>query len=169
MDYQPNVDAVTHFARESLPALRQQVKAASFAIVGRAPTREVLALEAIPGVLVTGEVPDTRPWLAAADVVVAPLKLARGVQNKLLEAMAMAKPIVASSAAAQGIDAQDGQHLLVADGAPATATAVTALLRDPARRSALGMAARERMIARYGWDATMAPLAKMLAMDRAAS
>jgi sugar transferase (PEP-CTERM/EpsH1 system associated) len=169
MDYQPNVDAVTHFARESLPALRQQVKAASFAIVGRAPTREVLALEAIPGVLVTGEVPDTRPWLAAADVVVAPLKLARGVQNKLLEAMAMAKPIVASSAAAQGIDAQDSQHLLVADGAPATAAAVTALLRDPARRSALGMAARERMIARYGWDATMAPLAKMLAMDRAAS
>jgi polysaccharide biosynthesis protein PslH len=165
MDYQPNVDAVTHFARNVLPILRQQVKAASFAIVGRAPTRDVMALEAIPGVTVTGEVPDTRPWLAAADVVVAPLKLARGVQNKLLEAMAMAKPVVASASAAHGIDASEGEHLLVADGASATITAVAALLNDPARRTAMGRAARERMIARYGWDATLAPLPGMLGLS----
>ena len=162
MDYQPNVDAVTHFARDILPALRAEVKAASFAIVGRAPTREVEALAVIPGVTVTGEVPDTRPWLAAADVVVAPLSLARGVQNKLLEAMAMARPVVASSAAAAGIDANDGAHLLVADGAPATVAAVAGLLRDPARRAAMGLAARERMTARYGWDAALAPLGGML-------
>lgn len=163
MDYRPNVEAVTYFARDILPALRAQVRATSFAIVGRAPTREVQALEAIPGVTVTGEVPDVRPWLAAADVVVAPLKLARGVQNKLLEAMAMAKPVVASRAAAQGIDAEVGRHLLVADGAAATVSAVAALLRDPACRAAMGTAARERMIARYGWDAVMAPLAAMVA------
>jgi polysaccharide biosynthesis protein PslH len=167
MDYQPNIDAVMHFARDILPALRQQVKAASFAIVGRAPTRDVMALEGIAGVTVTGEVPDTRPWLAAADVVVAPLKLARGIQNKLLEAMAMAKPVVASNAAGQGIDATDGEHFILADGAPETIAAVADLLNAPVRRTAIGTAARERMIARYGWDATLAPLAAMLGLDRA--
>src|SRR3546814_5108712 len=80
---------------------------------------EVRVLGELPGVVVTGEVPDVRPWLAAADAVVAPLLLARGVQNKLLEAMAMARPVVASSAAATGIDASDGEHLLVAAGAEA--------------------------------------------------
>jgi polysaccharide biosynthesis protein PslH len=167
MDYQPNVDAVTHFARNVLPRLRERVKAASFAIVGRAPTRDVLALEAVPGVTVTGSVPDVRPWLAAADVVVAPLLLARGVQNKILEAMAMAKPVVASPAAAQGIDAARDQAIVVADSAADMTDAVGALLNDPARRTAIGQAARVRMIERYGWDATLAPLAAML--DGAAS
>jgi polysaccharide biosynthesis protein PslH len=169
MDYQPNIDAVTHFARDILPGLRDQVKSTAFAIVGRAPTREVQALQSIPGVTVTGEVPDTRPWLAAADVIVAPLKLARGVQNKLLEAMAMAKPVVASGPAAQGIDATDGEHLIVADGPSATIAATAALLRDPARRMMMGAAARDRMMARYGWDATLAPLADMLALNQLAS
>src|SRR3546814_11040439 len=95
--------------------MRARHPSARFAIVGRAPTEEVRALETWPGVAVTGEVPDVRPWLAAADAVVAPLLLARGVQNKLLEAMAMARPVVASAAAATGIDAVPGEHLLVAD------------------------------------------------------
>jgi polysaccharide biosynthesis protein PslH len=101
-------------------------------------------------------VSDTRPWLAAADIVVAPLKLARGVQNKVLEAMAMAKPVVASSSAALGIDAMDGRDLIVADD---PADMINVLLRDPERRRALGLSARARMVARYGWDAQMAPLA----------
>lgn len=169
MDYQPNIDAVTHFARDMLPRLRERIKAASFAIVGRAPTSAVKALESQPGVHVTGEVPDVRPWLAAADVVVAPLTLARGVQNKLLEAMAMARPVVTSSAAARGIDARDGEHLIVADGVPATVEAIAALLRDPARRAAMGAAARAQMVAAYGWDAKMAPLASLLALDGGAA
>lgn len=164
MDYRPNIDAVTWFANEVLPLVRHQHPATRFAIVGRAPTREVVALAAFPGVTVTGEVPDVRPWLAAADVVVAPLLLARGVQNKLLEAMAMARPIVATPAAAEGIDADPGMHLGVADGAQPMAAAIAALLADPSRAAAMGQNARQRMIERYGWDAQLAPLAGHLGL-----
>lgn len=164
MDYRPNVDAVRWFATDILPQVRRRYSDARFAIVGRAPTDEVRVLATLPGVTVTGEVPDVRPWLAAADAVVAPLLLARGVQNKLLEAMAMARPVVASAAAATGIDAMPGQHLLVADGAGAMADAVCALFDDRTAAAAMGQAARARMIARYGWDARMAPLGELLGL-----
>ena len=156
MDYAPNAEAVASFARDVLPALA----ATSFGIVGRAPTPQVRAL-ASDRVIVTGEVPDTRPWLAAADVVVAPLGLARGVQNKVLEAMAMGKAAVASSAAAQGIDARDGVELIVADGAGQVG-AIASLLADPERRAAIGAAARVRVVERYGWEARLAPLAVLI-------
>lgn len=165
MDYRPNIDAVRWFAADILPLIRRRHPAARFAIVGRAPTDEVRALAALPGVTVTGEVPDVRPWLAAADAVVAPLLLARGVQNKLLEAMAMARPVVASAAAATGIDATPGEHLLVADGAAAMADAVGALFDDRAAAATMGQAARARMIARYGWDARLAPLGDLLGLS----
>lgn len=156
MDYPPNVEAVRAFAHGVLPA----IPGATFAIVGRAPTPAVRAL-AGARVMVTGEVADTRPWLAAADVVVAPLALARGVQNKVLEAMAMARPVVASPAAAEGID--HGGTLRVAD-AGAQAAAIGALLADAPAARALGEAARARVIARYGWDARLAPLAPLLGL-----
>lgn len=162
MDYRPNIDAVRWFATDILPLVRQRHAQARFAIVGRAPTDEVRALERLPGVTVTGEVPDVRPWLAAADAVVAPLLLARGVQNKLLEAMAMARPVVASAAAAEGIDAMPGAHLRVADGAVAMAAALSVLFDDPVAAAEMGRAARGRMIARYGWEARLAPLAGLL-------
>lgn len=164
MDYRPNIDAVRWFANDILPLLRRGHPQARFAIVGRAPTDEVKALASLPGVIITGEVPDVRPWLAAAHAVVAPLLLARGIQNKLLEAMAMARPVVASPAAAEGIDAEPGTHLLVADGAEALAAAVGTCFDDPARAAAMGQAARERMIARYGWDARLAPLGRLLGL-----
>lgn len=164
MDYRPNIDAVRWFAADILPLIRRRHSQARFAIVGRAPTEEVRALGPLPGVTVTGEVPDVRPWLAAADAVVAPLLLARGVQNKLLEAMAMARPVVASAAAATGIDALPGEHLLVADGTDAMAGAVCTLFDDPAAAAAMGRAARARMIARYGWDACMVPLGELLGL-----
>jgi polysaccharide biosynthesis protein PslH len=160
MDYAPNVDAVTAFVRESLPAIRAAVPQARFAIVGRAPTAAVRAM-ACDHVIVTGEVDDTRPWLAGADVIVAPLSLARGVQNKVLEAMAMGKAVVLSSGAAQGIDAEDGRDFIVAD---APASAVIALLRDAGRRLAMGGAARAQMEARYSWDAQLAPLAGFIGL-----
>jgi sugar transferase (PEP-CTERM/EpsH1 system associated) len=165
MDYRPNIDAVRWFANDILPLVRARHASARFAIVGRAPTGEVRALEALPGVIVTGEVPDVRPWLAAADAVVAPLLLARGVQNKLLEAMAMARPVVASAAAATGIDAVPGEHLLVADGATAMADALCSLFDDRAAGERMGRAARARMVARYGWDARMAPLGELLGLS----
>jgi polysaccharide biosynthesis protein PslH len=162
MDYRPNIDAVDAFARQALPLIRAQHPSARFAIVGRNPPPEVLGLGALPGVTVTGEVPDTRDWLAAADVVVAPLLLARGIQNKILEAMAMAKPVVASPAAAEGIDAGADDGLIVAQDSAGQADAVLALLANPARAKAAGRAARARMIARYGWDARLAGLGAML-------
>jgi sugar transferase (PEP-CTERM/EpsH1 system associated) len=164
MDYRPNIDAVRWFATDILPLIRQRHGEARFVIVGRAPTDEVRALEALPGVTVTGEVPDVRPWLAAADAVVAPLLLARGVQNKLLEAMAMARPVVASAAAATGIDTVPGEHLLVADNATGIAEAVCALFDDRAAAAKMGQAARARMIERYGWDARLAPLGELLGL-----
>ncbi len=166
MNYRPNVDAVDGFARYALPLIRAQQPSTCFAIVGRNPTPEVLALAALPGVIVTGEVPDTRDWLAAADVVVAPLLLARGIQNKILEAMAMAKPVVASPAAAEGIDAGDSDGLTIAQDWQAQAEAVLALLANPARAKAAGRAARTRMIARYGWDARLAAFGAMLGFGK---
>ncbi|QKS00024.1 TIGR03087 family PEP-CTERM/XrtA system glycosyltransferase [Sphingomonas sp. CL5.1] len=157
MDYRPNIDAVTWFARDILP----RIPGARFAIVGRAPAPEVRAL-AGERVIVTGEVADVRGWLAAASVVVAPLKLARGVQNKVLEAMAMARPVVASQAAAEGID-HDGT-IRVAPDADGFVAAVAALLADPAAARALGAAARARVTARYDWAAALAPLDGLLGL-----
>ena len=154
MDYPPNADAVAWFAREVLPL----IPGARFAIAGRNPLPAVRAL-AGERVTVTGAVADMRSWLAAADVVVAPLKLARGIQNKVLEAMAMARPVVASPAAFEGIEAVPGRDLIVADDAAATAAAVNRLLEAP---GAIGAAARRQMERSYRWDARLAPLAAMI-------
>jgi sugar transferase (PEP-CTERM/EpsH1 system associated) len=113
MDYRPNIEAVSDFAHNALPAIRAAHPETTFAIVGRNPAPAVVELSALPGVQVTGAVDDVRTWLSGADIVVAPLRIARGIQNKVLEAMAMAKPVVASTAAAEGIDAVDGEHLQV--------------------------------------------------------
>ena len=157
MDYPPNIDAVRWFAREVLPAVRAEHRQTRFAIVGRAPTAAVRAL-AGEGVIVTGEVHDVRPWLAAAAVVVAPLRIARGVQNKVLEAMAMARPVVATPAASEGID--HGGTIHVADGALAFVAAVTALLDRPAAAPE----ARARVLARYAWPARLASLDTLLGL-----
>ena len=162
MDYRPNVEAVDSFARDVLPHIRAVHPDARFAIVGRNPAASVQALADLPGVIVTGGVPDVRGWLAAAHVVVAPLRIARGIQNKVLDAMAMARPVVASPQAAEGIDARDGDHLLVAAAPAQEAERVLALLADPARAPALGLAARARMEQRYRWNATLADLPDML-------
>jgi sugar transferase (PEP-CTERM/EpsH1 system associated) len=165
MDYRPNVEAVTLFARETMPAILKRVPAARFAIVGRAPTAAVRALGGLPGVDVIGSVSNVRSWIAAADVVVAPLRLARGIQNKVLEAMAMARAVVASPAAFEGIDAVDGRDLIVAK-AGGEAQTVIALLADAERRTELGAAARARMVSRYAWDAALAPLGDMLELPQ---
>jgi sugar transferase (PEP-CTERM/EpsH1 system associated) len=160
MDYRPNVEAVTWFAEAILPRVRAAHPEARFAIVGRNPTDAVKALGKREGVVVTGEVADVRGWLAAAAVVAAPLKLARGIQNKVLEAMAMARPVVASAAAAEGID----HNGTIAVGATAEdiAEAVTLLLADRQNAAELGLDARARVMARYGWDARLAPLDDLL-------
>lgn len=164
MDYRPNVDAVRWFAAEVLPLL----PTARFVIAGRNPAPEVRALSG-PRVTVTGAVDDMRSWLAGADVVVAPLQIARGVQNKVLEAMAMERPVVASPAAFEGIEAQAGRHLLVADGAGAFAQAIADLLTDRARARRLGQAARQLVASTYRWEARLAPLRDLLLPQAKAS
>lgn len=159
MDYRPNIEAVAHFARGVLPAIRAAHPGARFAIVGRAPTPEVERLAREPGVIVTGAVPDIRAWLAAADCVVAPLLTARGIQNKVLEAMAMARPVIASGPAFEGIDAQPGEHLFVAGDAGDFAAKADRLLSCPEEAEALGQAARAHVRRRYDWTTTLAPLA----------
>lgn len=162
MDYPPNIEAAACFAREAMPMIRARVPDARFAIVGRKPDASLVALAGRHGVEVTGEVADVRPWLVKADVVVAPLRIARGIQNKVLEAMAMGRSVVASPQAFEGIDAEPGRDLVVADGAPAEAEAVCTLLADRAQAEAIGAAARARVEARYAWDARLAPLDAML-------
>ena len=164
MDYPPNVDAVRWFAREVLPLVPE----ARFVIAGRAPTAEVQAL-AGDRVIVTGAVADMRSWLAAADVVVAPLRIARGIQNKVLEAMAMARPVVASPAAFEGIEAEPGRDLMVADGAEAMAAEIRILLADLVRGDAIGAAARRLVVGSYSWESRLAPLDAMLAPARRAA
>lgn len=160
MDYRPNVDAVRWFAETVLPHVRVRHPEARFAIVGRNPTDAVKALAKLPGITVTGEVPDVRGWLAAAQVVVAPLQLARGVQNKVLEAMAMARPLVASAAAAEGID--HAGTIRVGSSVGEMADHVVALLDDPAAAQDLGRAARAQVLQRYGWSARLVALDRLL-------
>ncbi len=162
MNYRPNVDAVIDFASAILPILRHVRADVRFAIVGRDPSAEVERLAQQPGVIVTGAVPDVRPWIAAADIVVAPLRIARGIQNKVLEAMAMSRPVVASAAAAEGIDAEPNSDFIVADGDAASAE-ILALLGDANRAAKIGQRARARMEVRYRWDECLAPLGELLA------
>jgi polysaccharide biosynthesis protein PslH len=158
MDYWPNVDAVSWFVREVWPALTEFDASLRFWIVGMNPSAEVLALAADPRVRVTGTVPDVRPYLQHAAAVVAPLRVARGIQNKVLEAMAMARPVVASRDAAVGIDARNGEELIVADGAQEYVSAVRALVRDASHADMLGAAARACVLGRYSWEAHLSKL-----------
>ncbi|OYU35862.1 TIGR03087 family PEP-CTERM/XrtA system glycosyltransferase [Novosphingobium sp. PASSN1] len=162
MDYAPNITAVELFAREVMPRIRAVHPDARFAIVGRAPTVAVRALAGINGTLVTGAVPDVRPWLAGADIVTAPLLIARGVQNKVLEAMAMARPVLLTPAAATGIGAADGVHFVQAEAPLTLAERGLALLADKAAAEAMCMAARRFVIAECGWDRVLAPLRALL-------
>ncbi len=134
MDYRANVEAVEWFAREVLPLIRKQDPTLSFAIVGSRPTAAVRQLAQLPGVIVTGSVPDIRPWLAHAELVVAPLRVARGIQNKVLEAMAMGKMVIATHDALQGIAAGVPPGTVsVAGESAAFCAAVLDALRRPAR------------------------------------
>ncbi len=158
MDYWPNVDAVTWFVREAWPAIAAFDAQAQFWIVGMNPAPEVLALALDPRVHVTGTVPDVRPYLRHAAAVVAPLRVARGVQNKVLEAMAMSRAVVVSTDAATGINAINGQDFLIAQTSSDYVEAIRSLLADPERAGSIGRAARQCVLDRYSWEAHLAQL-----------
>jgi sugar transferase (PEP-CTERM/EpsH1 system associated) len=154
MDYWPNIDAVQWFATDIFPALLAAHPALRFYIVGARPTAAVTALGQLPGVTVTGTVPDVRPYIHHAEVTVAPLRIARGIQNKVLEAMAMARPMVVSPQALEGIDAAPGSELLLADGAAAFIATLSSLVANP--NPALGGAARSKVERQYSWPSNLA-------------
>jgi polysaccharide biosynthesis protein PslH len=162
MDYPPNVAAAIRAARSIMPLVRDRHPHARFHVVGRAPTAEVRALEYANGTRVWGEVPDVRPFLAAADAVLAPLSIARGVQNKVLEAMAMARPVVLSGEAATGIGGVDGVHYAVAPDDRGLAEAALALCADRSGARAMANAARRFVVEEKSWQAALAPLAELL-------
>jgi sugar transferase (PEP-CTERM/EpsH1 system associated) len=165
MQYRPNVDAVIWFATEVMPRLRLRGTDAHFWIVGATPAPAVQALARLPGVHVTGLVADTRPYLAHAAAVVCPLRIARGIQNKVLEAMAMAKPVIASPGAFEGVCAKAGRDLLVAEGAAAFCTAIDAVLAG--EHPDLGASARLAMEAHYDWRVTLARMDAWLHKEEA--
>jgi sugar transferase (PEP-CTERM/EpsH1 system associated) len=163
MGYYPNVDAVTYFARDVLPRVRSRVPAARFAIVGRDPTGTVRRLARLPGVVVTGTVPDVRPYLADAAMAVAPFRIARGVQNKVLEAMASGLPVVGTSMAFQALAAREEDGIRMADTPERLAEAVIALLSDARDRQACGRRARLYVERHHRWDLLGAQLESFLA------
>lgn len=158
MNYPPNVEAVCWFAREVWPELKRRVPELTFAIVGRDPTASVRRLARTPGIVVTGPVPDVRPYLSAATVAVVPLLTARGLQSKTLEAMATGLPVVISSTAARALEVEGDSGLLEAQTPQQWQDAVTGLLKDNPLRRHMGERARQCVQARYDWTQTMKPL-----------
>ncbi|MBI4951908.1 MAG: glycosyltransferase [Myxococcales bacterium] len=151
MDWYPNEDAVLHFAAEILPRVQRAVPDATLTVVGRNPSARLRALG--PAVRVTGTVDDVRPHLGAASVVVVPLRVGGGTRLKIFEALAMQKAVVSTAIGAEGLPLRTGEHFVCADEPAAFADAVVALLRDPGRRTALGVAGRGLVETRFGWAA----------------
>lgn len=166
MDYWPNVDAVTWFACDILPRLRQLWPTVRFYIVGRSPPPAVLSL-ASDSVVVTGTVPDVRPYLQHAALVVAPLRVARGLQNKILEAMAMGRPVVASRPCAQAIKVRS-EELICASGVNGFVREIDAVLKTPTRAAAIGQSARLRVLESYSWSAHLGGIDRYLDVSRPA-
>ena len=167
LDYRPNIDAVLFFVREVLPLVRREIPDAGFLAVGHRPAPELLREAHKPdGALrIAGSVPDIRPYFAETGVYVAPLRLGRGVQNKVLEAMAMRLPVVASPLAVAGLAAEGGTHVLVADTPEQFAAAVVSLLRNPQRAAQLSAAAGRLISERYTWQANLQLLDDTLAQS----
>jgi len=159
MDYWANIDAVSWFARCVFQQIRERIPAACFYIVGSQPSDAVRRLGKLPGVSVTGAVKDIRPYLAHASMSVATLRVARGIQNKVLEAMAMDKPVLATTAATDGLDTRATAGLLVSDDAPELVELAVAHLNEP---QAYGGLLREQVCIRYSWDNNLKGIERMI-------
>jgi len=151
MDFRPNVDAVLWFAQEVLPRIRAQVKDVRFFVVGQRPHRRLEVLRDDPAVALTGFVEDTRPYIADAAVYVVPLRMGGGTRFKILEALAMGKPVVSTTLGAEGFPVTHGRELMLADEPEDFAQAVISLLNAPEKREPLGRAGRAFVEARYDW------------------
>jgi len=155
MDYYPNQECMARFCAEVWPQLKALRPAMKLLIVGADPSVEMRKLGDLPGVTVTGSVPDVRPFIRSSALMVAPLAIARGTQNKILEAMAMGVPVVTSSVAAGGVDAVAESHLLVADNAADITQAILRIAENPDERGRLAVAGRQRVLSHHAWPRSM--------------
>ena len=162
MDYYPNQEAMFRFCDEVWPLLKSRRPEMKLLIVGADPIPAVQKLGERPGITVTGSVPDVRPYILRSAAMVAPLNIARGTQNKILEAMAMGVPVVSSRIAAGGVDAAAEEHFLVADSAQEYAEAIARIIEQPAERDRLARAGRERMLSHHAWPRSMERLDTIL-------
>ena len=162
MDYYANIEGVIWFCSHILPKIKEKFPDVRFMIVGSNPSPEVRALSKIDNVEVTGFVEDIREYYKKTDVCVIPLRIARGIQNKVLEAMAMEKPVVSTSAAFSGINAEAGKHLMVEDNEDAFAESVMELLSNRDHAHTLGRAARTVVKSEYAWDTCLKKLDEIL-------
>jgi sugar transferase (PEP-CTERM/EpsH1 system associated) len=162
MDYYANIDGVVWFTKEVLPLIKKEIPDAQFYIIGSNPTKEVIKLSGNNGVTVTGYVPDTREYLNKATVVVVPLRIARGIQNKILEAMAMGIPVVATPQAFEGIEAKPDRDLILGENAEKIAKGVLKLIREASLRKSLGNNARNVIENNYCWTKNLEKLNSIL-------
>ena len=163
MDYYPNQECMARFCAQIWPLLKARRPALKLRIVGADPSPEMRELGRLPGVSVTGSVPDVRPFVRSSALMVAPLNIARGTQNKILEAMAMGVPVVTSSIAAGGVDAEAIKHFLVADTPQDYCQAILRLIEDPGERQRLAAAGRQRMLSHHAWPHSMQKLDQIIA------
>jgi len=159
----PNVDAARWLVSDILPRIRREVPGVRLCLVGHDPPPDIQALARPPDVIVAGSVPDVRPYLARAAVCVVPLRIGGGTRLKILDALAMGRPVISTSLAGEGLDLAPGHELLIADGAEAFAAATVRLLRDPAQRAALGAAGRQAVESRHTWPTVLAGLEPLIA------
>ena len=156
MSFPPNVTAVLHFYHNILPLIRRELPNVRFVIAGRDPAPSIAALASDPFVTITGFVDDMRPWLARANLMICPMVMGSGIKNKVLEALAMSRPVVATTMGVEALEVSSGHELVIADTAEAFAAATLALLRDAAARRRMGAAGRELVLRRYTWGACAA-------------
>jgi sugar transferase (PEP-CTERM/EpsH1 system associated) len=164
LDYRPNIDAACWFCRDVWPAIHQRRPDARLRLVGRRPAPAVIGLGDVPGVDVVGQVADVRPYLTQSATAVVPLRIARGVQNKVLEALAMAKPVVASPQALVGLSDQPGLPAVSAASPKEWIDAIVDLLADQARRRQLGQAGRRYVEEHHTWERCLAPFTPLLGL-----
>lgn len=163
MDYRPNVDAVLWFVEAVLPGICARVPEAHFYVVGQQPHARLAKLAGHPAVTVTGRVPDVRPYIAGSAVYVVPLRIGGGTRLKVLEAMAMGRPIVSTRLGCDGFSFAHGKEVEFADEPAAFAAAVVRLMHETDRARALGQAARSHVEAHFGWDAIVPRLEALYA------
>ncbi|HET9359772.1 MAG TPA: glycosyltransferase family 4 protein [Vicinamibacterales bacterium] len=152
MDWHPNEDAILHFSRSILPRIRAQVPDVTITVAGRTPSAHLREVAGQAGIVLTGTVDDVRPYIDEAAVYIVPLRAGGGTRLKIFEALAMAKAVVSTTVGAEGLALTPDRDVCIADEPEAFAATVIALLRDPARRHALGRAGRQLVEDRYSWD-----------------